>query len=107
MALTVFCQKCGKRFDLDERMAGRRARCKQCQHEVIPPGRRRPAGSPMVAAARSPHPAAPPPSAPRSPPPRPAPPEKGPPVHDPFGLQDSAENPYLFPLASREEEVLP
>jgi hypothetical protein len=41
MALTFFCKNCGKQFTVDESMAGRHGRCKQCGHEFdipkVPP----------------------------------------------------------------------
>src|SRR4051812_27764558 len=122
MAITFFCQKCGKRFDLDERMVGRRARCKQCQHEFVipnpsapaPAAELRPAPRPVASRGRptapvpppppprGPAPAPPPPRPrPRGPPPpraRPPPPPPAPksPVHAPFGLEDEPANPSSY-----------
>jgi hypothetical protein len=31
MAIVLFCEKCGKRYDLDLALAGKRVRCKQCE----------------------------------------------------------------------------
>ena len=38
MAHTFFCEFCGKRFDVDEALIGKRARCKDCKHEFVIPG---------------------------------------------------------------------
>ncbi len=38
MAHTFFCEFCGKRFDVDETLIGKRARCKDCKHEFVIPG---------------------------------------------------------------------
>src|SRR5690349_14463649 len=108
MAITFFCQKCGKRFDLDERMVGRRARCKQCQHEFVIPNPSPPA--PAAELRPAPRPVAPrgrPTSPVRPSPSRPAPKS---PAHDPFGLEDEPANPYSypspssFPMAGDDEE---
>jgi hypothetical protein len=34
---TFFCPNCGKRFDREESLAGRKARCKDCQHVFVIP----------------------------------------------------------------------
>ncbi len=38
MEHTFFCDRCGKRFDVDEALIGKRARCKDCKHEFVIPG---------------------------------------------------------------------
>ena len=38
MEHTFFCEQCGKRFDVDASLIGKRARCKDCKHVFIVPG---------------------------------------------------------------------
>ncbi|WP_435005199.1 HEAT repeat domain-containing protein [Tundrisphaera lichenicola] len=90
MAITFHCESCGKRFDVDEGLAGKRAKCKQCGLSFVIPGATFPVGKP-----RSPHRAMPPSHArPADPPPR---------GHDPFGFE---EPPAPLPPrhADRDEE---
>src|SRR3954451_16136415 len=85
MAHTFYCEKCGKRFDVDPALIGKRAKCKQCQHVFLIPG--------AVAGAR-----------------HPAPPRTAPPVDDPYGLGESAplpSRPSPYGYSVGDEESLP
>jgi hypothetical protein len=73
MAHTFFCEKCGKRFDVDERLIGKLARCKDCRHVFPIPGLK-PAAPSRAQDARRP-----------GPPPAPSPS----PSHDPYPIQDA------------------
>jgi DNA-directed RNA polymerase subunit RPC12/RpoP len=120
MALTLFCQKCGKRFDLDENMAGRRARCKQCQHEFVIPGVRPASSNSTAKSATGPAPTRSSPVRPPAPeprrtstvpsngsiPPRPTTPVSNSPVVDPFGLEEAVSNPKDSPPLLEDEELL-
>jgi len=90
MAHTFFCPNCGKRFDREESLAGKKARCKDCQHVFVIPA---PAGQRPAPPARS---------QPRPSPARPANPTPSRPAADPYGLAESsslppARNPYAEP----------
>ena len=90
MAYTFFCPNCGKRFDRDESLAGKKARCKDCQHVFVIPAV---AGQRTAPAARS----QPRPSSTRA-----ATPAPSRPADDPYGLDESpslppARNPYAEP----------
>ena len=90
MAHTFFCPNCGKRFDREESVAGKRARCKDCQHVFVIPAV---AGQRLAPAARS---------QPRPSPARSATPTPSRPADDPYGLDESrslppARNPYAEP----------
>jgi DNA-directed RNA polymerase subunit RPC12/RpoP len=48
MSIVFFCQSCGSRFDVEERMAGKQGRCKKCGKQMAVPK----LGEPASAAAR-------------------------------------------------------
>src|SRR5262245_34368499 len=74
MAHTFFCEKCGKRFDVDPALVGRRAKCKQCQNGFLIPGPDPGAGAGAGAG-------------------RPASPRADLPVDDPYGLVEASPLP--------------
>jgi hypothetical protein len=76
MAHTFFCPNCGKRFDRAENLAGKKARCKDCQQVFVIP----PVTAKGLAPARE--------SQPRSIPPRSANPAPRYPSDDPYGLDE-------------------
>ena len=87
MAYTFFCPNCGKRFDREENLAGKKARCKDCQHVFVIPAV---AGQRTAPVARS---------QPRPSPARSANPAPSRPAADPYGLDESpslppGRNPY-------------
>ena len=43
MPLTFDCERCGRRYSLDESLAGRHGRCKACNHPFTVPGGAAPA----------------------------------------------------------------
>ena len=74
MEHTFFCDNCGKRFDVDAALAGKRARCKDCHHEFVIPGL-------APAAVAKPDP------------PRPNAGSRAPQPYDPYPLEDLPANP--------------
>ena len=37
MSITFHCDSCGKKFTVDDSLAGRRAKCKNCQAPIVVP----------------------------------------------------------------------
>jgi DNA-directed RNA polymerase subunit RPC12/RpoP len=93
MAYTFFCPSCGKRFDKEENLAGKKARCKDCQHVFIIPAAAGPRSAPVARTQPRPSPA------------RSASPAPSFPANDPYGLDESpVVHPGRDPYAITDDE---
>ncbi|WP_422929155.1 HEAT repeat domain-containing protein [Singulisphaera sp. PoT] len=93
MAISFHCESCGKRFDVDEALAGKRGKCKQCGLIFIIPGASSADGRP-----RSPQRATPSPARRADPPPW---------DHDPYGFDEPVASPPRAEPDEDFEDVMP
>lgn len=121
MTIAFPCEKCGHRFEVDASLAGKKCKCKKCDHIFLIPVPRQPSASPSKtlktfgdAGAASPAASATPRPASRAAKsatrPASAPPPAPDPYYDesdPYGIDDLPTPPRKAPAAEEDEEFLP
>ena len=109
MTIAFPCEKCGKKFEVDQALAGKKCKCKQCGHIFLIPVPRQSSTAPKgvkTFGATDGAPASRPASA-RPAPRRPAPASSPSPVADPYGFAEARSRSIPTADLDDDEEFLP